>query len=141
MKIAQLSLLVPLAATTTAFVIERSLTTASTILRSQQPENQDPDELILDNSYVEQQMASLRSKYPTSEADYLAAARARAASKTESRGRAASDADWQQLAEEQKKNQGDYDDWENALEEGMNIVIMSDPSEADGKDDEPTLLL
>ena len=72
------------------------------------------------DSELEKQMAHLRSKYPSSEADYLAAARARNAAKVQSVNSQASDADWQQAkAEAQQKGglRSDDDDWEKSQNE------------------------
>jgi len=113
-------------------------------------DDQEPskDELVLGEA-VDQQMARLRSKYPTSEADYLAAARARAAAKTASvESSAASDSDWQRLADEKRQAVGgEIDDWENAKAEAGNadsqILLPDLPTEdGDGEDGEdPKLLL
>lgn len=68
-------------------------------------DSQDNDEagLLLSASDVNAQMAKLRSKYPTSEADYLAAARARNVAKQASSERTATDADWRQIAAEKNR--------------------------------------
>lgn len=112
-------------------------------------DDQEPnkDELVLGEA-VDQQMAQLRSKYPTSEADYLAAARARAAAKTQSvESSAASDVEWQRLADEKRKAVGEIDDWENAKAEAGNVdsqILLPDlpAEEGEGEDGEdPKLLL
>lgn len=92
-------------------------------------------------------MAKLKSKYPTAEADYLAAARARNAAKVESHERKATDEDWHAMAEQKKREVGEVDDWENAKKEAGNadsqiIIPMEFDSNEDGEDgDDPKLLL
>jgi hypothetical protein len=106
------------------------------------------DGLIL--SDIDVQMAKLRSKYPTSEADYLALARARNAAKAASVNEGASDTDWQHVAAEARERSGAVDDWEVAAKEAGNvdsqilipIELMEGDSSADGGDpDEPKLML
>jgi hypothetical protein len=95
------------------------------------------------------EMAKLRSKYPTSEADYLAAARARNAAKQASTSHG-DEKSWKQLAEE-KKRSGELEDdaWEASRQEAGNadsqiLIPMMDKDE-DGDDsenpEEPKLLL
>lgn len=106
-----------------------------------------PQELLLDNSVISQQMARLRSKYPTSESDYLAAARARSAAKAASTERQASDEDWQKARTEAKARGVVTDDgWEaSQLEAGNSesqILIPLDETTQEGEDPpEPKLLL
>jgi hypothetical protein len=98
------------------------------------------NELILDTNVVAQQMAGLRSKYPTAEADYLAAARARAAMKVESKNDEATDKDWKSVKEVVKPK--DDDDWEISAKEAGNIdsqILI--PLMNDDGDDEPKLML
>jgi hypothetical protein len=105
-----------------------------------------PPELVLDTDAVAQQMASLRCKYPTAEADYLAAARARAALKQESRNNDATDDDWKRA-----KNtamgavKGSDADWEISAKEAGNvdsqILIPLGPTGDDDDDGEPKLML
>ncbi|GKY93009.1 hypothetical protein MPSEU_000269400 [Mayamaea pseudoterrestris] len=99
-----------------------------------------PNELILDTAAVAQQMAGLRSKYPTSEADYLAAARARAAAKAASKNDEATDQDW--VSVKQKVQPKEDDDWEISAKEAGNIdsQILIPLMNEDG-DDEPKLML
>jgi len=110
-------------------------------------EDEPPQELVLGDA-LDQQMSKLRSKYPTAEADYLAAARARAAAKPASREGDAGDDDWQQIAEEKRQQLGvDIDDWENSQKEAGNLdsqILLPDLPPGDGDDgegDEPKLLL
>lgn len=109
-----------------------------------EPESNDADGnasgLILDAAAMAQQMAGLRSKYPTAEADYLAAARARAAQKAESKNNEATDEDWRQVKEKTKMK--DDDDWEISAKEAGNIdsqILI--PLMNDDDDEEPKLML
>ena len=92
-------------------------------------------------------MAQFKSKYPTAEADYLAAARKRAEMRMESVNNMSTDQDWMQVAEEKKKQMGGAveDDWEASAKEAGNedsqILIPVDISASGEGDDEPTLLL
>lgn len=97
--------------------------------------------LILDAQAVAQQMASFKSKYPTTEADYLAAARARAAAKAESVNNEATDEDWKQVKEKTKAQGGDVDDWEVSAREAGNIDSQILIPLATDDDDEPKLML
>jgi hypothetical protein len=106
------------------------------------------DGLIL--SDIDVQMAKLRSMYPTSEADYLAMARARNAAKAASVNEGASDTDWHQVAAEARERVGGVDDWEIAANEAGNvdsqilipIELMEGENSADGGEaDEPKLML
>ena len=110
-----------------------------------------PKELVLDN--IEGQMAQLRSKYPTSEADYLAAARARNAAKVQSTTRSASDEDWMKAKQAAAEKAGGAikDDWDNSLKDAGNadsqILIPIELTEGEGGDgdgeggDDPKLML
>jgi len=118
-------------------------------------EKEAPKKLILNLDEVKEKMAKLKSKYPTAEADYLAAARKRAEMKVESRNNESSDEDWRQMAAEKNQAMGggggeagtpaaaeDDDGWEASLKDEGNaqdsqIFI---PMEG-GEDDEPKLLL
>lgn len=116
--------------------------------QSQNNDNEEP-ELILND--VEQHMARLKSKYPTSEADYLAAARKRAETKAESKNDLSTDDDWKRVLEEQKKKEQQMgagvtsDDWEASATEAGNedsqILIPVDMSASGDDDEEPKLLL
>jgi hypothetical protein len=112
-------------------------------------ENDSYDEepsLVLGDA-VNEQMASLKSKYPTAEADYLAAARARNAAKTNSVSHAASDEAWKNLRDEKKKTGLLQEDaWEASLEEAGNadsqiLIPMSDQADSSDDPEEPKLLL
>jgi hypothetical protein len=101
---------------------------------------------VLGGADIEQQMAQLRSKYPTSEADYLAAARARNAAKKASTSHG-NEEDWKQLAAE-KKRAGELQDdaWEASRQEAGNadsqILIPMMDRDSDSEDpEEPKLLL
>jgi hypothetical protein len=109
-------------------------------------EDNDAAELLLSASDVNAQMAKLRSKYPTSEADYLAAARARNAAKQASSERTATDADWRQIAAEKKQAVGEIDDWESSkAEEGNSdsqiLIPMMPAILENGEEEEPKLML
>uniref|UniRef100_A0A7S3L8C5 PS II complex 12 kDa extrinsic protein n=1 Tax=Amphora coffeiformis TaxID=265554 RepID=A0A7S3L8C5_9STRA len=104
--------------------------------------------LILGGEEMQQQMQQLKSKYPTSEADYLAAARERAKNKPQSRNIAATVEDFQKVADEKRKTFGEFDDWEESAKEAGNldsqILLPQLPDENeydDGEGPEPTLLL
>jgi hypothetical protein len=108
-----------------------------------------PDDGLILND-IDVQMAKLRSKYPTSEADYLAMARARNAAKAASVNEGASDTDWRQVAAEARERVGGVDDWEIAANEAGNvdsqilipIELMEGDNSADGGEpDEPKLML
>jgi len=109
-------------------------------------------ELLLARDALQQQMYQLKSKYPTSEADFLVAARARAAHRVESVNSQAKDEDWMQASKVCKEQLGDDDDWEASLSSSSSwkdslILLMADPNtlKKDGEDDgppkEPKLLL
>jgi hypothetical protein len=107
---------------------------------------QDDDEpkLLLSVSEVESQMKSLRSKYPTSEADYLAAARARNAAKTASSERTATDEDWHEIAAEKVRAVGEMDDWDKSVAEAGNAdsqILIPLTSHGEDGNDEPKLML
>ena len=115
-------------------------------------ENNDTPKLVLDN--LDQQLGSLKTKYPTSEADYLAAARKRAEERRESVNAAAKDEHWKTLAEEKRKQYGELDDWEASKADtggttDSQILLMMEPimeGDNDNKnnnegEDEPKLLL
>jgi hypothetical protein len=92
---------------------------------------------------MEQQMALLRSKYPTSESAYLAAARARNDAKMASREESATDRDWQDMQQQKQQAVGDIDDWAESAKEAGNMdsqILLPSLPEEDG-DDEPKLLL
>jgi hypothetical protein len=113
--------------------------------------NEDHDgapRLLLTPDEIRRQMHSLRSQYPTSEAEYLAAARARNAAKLASSERTATDRDWHQMAADQKRDVGALDDWESSAEEAGNVdsqILIPMESNSgtgdDGEEEEPKLLL
>jgi hypothetical protein len=116
-----------------------------------------PPSLVLTADQVAAQMARLRNQYPTSEADFLAAARARSAAKTASVERSATDADFVSLAQQKAAQFGTVDDWEQSRLEAGNsdsqILLpmglstdtgsSSSSSSSSGEDggEEPKLLL
>ncbi|CAB9506284.1 expressed unknown protein [Seminavis robusta] len=132
-----------------AFVSPQVVVGKNTALFSSSPEEQPeekPEGLILDASAVQEQMGKLRSKYPTSEADYLAAARKRAEMKVESQNSASTAEDWKKVAMEKEKQPGGRsDDWEASKAEAGNedsqILIPVDLSGEGGEEEEPKLLL
>jgi hypothetical protein len=104
-------------------------------------EQEEPQRLVLGG--IGEEMNRLKSKFPTSEVDFLAAARKRAQEARESINNSASEQDWLDL--DQQKQQDD-DDWEASLNEAGNeesqILIPVQESSNDGSDDEePKLLL
>lgn len=128
---------------------------ASSVLFSSEDTNEEPPplSLILDADAVNQQMGQLKSKYPTAEADYLAAARRRAEERTASVNDMSTDEEWFE-ANEKKSLIGDgmEDAWEKSLEEAGNadsqILIPINTIDGEGGDDddnsggpEPTLLI
>ena len=107
--------------------------------------------LILDVTQVQAHMNQLKSKYPTQEADYLAAARKRAELKVASRNDETTDDDWKRAArEKQQLAQGidgdtiGTDGWEASLQDAGNaesqILIPVDLFGQEGNE-EPKLLL
>lgn len=111
-------------------------------------DGEEEPKLVLTADDISQQMNRLRSKYPTSEADYLAAARARNVAKQASSERTATDADWRQIAAEKKTAVGEIDDWENSAKEAGNVdsqilipVQSSSGTGEDGEEEEPKLML
>ena len=107
--------------------------------------NESAEELVLGDA-AKAELAKIKSKYPTSEADYLAAARARSAAKMKSTERQATDEELQKLAAEKRAQMGDIDEWEESAKEAGNadsqILIPMASEESDGKDsDEPKLML
>lgn len=121
-----------------------SMPSIRTKLGSSSSDEEDTEQkLVLDN--VDQQMQQLRSKYPTSETDYLAAARARNAAKMASSESRATDEDWK-AAQRQAQQRGVEDDWERAAAEAgieeSKILIPCEANDGDGaEDDEPKLML
>ncbi|KAL7565936.1 hypothetical protein ACA910_008396 [Epithemia clementina (nom. ined.)] len=93
-------------------------------------------------------MGQLKSKYPTSEAAYLAAARARAAAQVPSLERQATDEDWHKARQEKQRLLGDIqdDDWEASLQDSGSrsdsqvLFLLDDDNQVD-EDGEPKLLL
>ena len=110
-------------------------------------DEEEPQGLILDTEQVQAQMGMLKSKYPTGEADYLAAARKRAQMKVESQNDGSSDADWKAAAKDKQMKFGGQveDDWEASLKEAGNqdsqILIPVDVPDGSTEGEEPQLLL
>lgn len=98
---------------------------------------------------LQSHMSGLRSKYPTSENAFLAAARERAKNKKESADRKASDKDWSELAKDNEAKFGKEDAWEASAKEAGNadsqvlfhIEEVSDENDDDDGEAEPKLLL
>ena len=126
-----------LSSSVVAFLTPLSQLQRGALLMSSDQE-QEPPSLILGGDEMEQQMKQLRSKYPTSEADYLAAARARAKARPESVNSMATQQDYEKVAEEKKKEMGgmDFEEWEAKQAEESQLLIDNG-----GDGDEPTLLL
>ena len=106
-----------------------------------------PPSLVLGDGLGDE-MAKLRSKYPTSEVDYLAAARARNAAKQASASHG-DEKSWKQLADEKRKA-GELEDnaWEASRQEAGNadsqiLIPMMDSDDSDDSEnpEEPKLLL
>lgn len=145
-----------------SFLLRRRTTTLSSVRRgvvslSSTPESfdsaaaaaaseeEEPSLLLGDD--IESQMANLRSKYPTGEADYLAAARARSEAKTSSTSHEAANEEWKNLADEKKRTgELEEDAWEASMAEAGNadsqmLIPMNDPNDASEDPEEPKLLL
>ena len=104
--------------------------------------------LVLDSATIQQALRAEKSKYPTSESDYLAAARQRAAEARESVNSMSTDEDWIKMAAKTKAELGGgaMDDWEQSLTEAGNadsqVLIPVVDEQQDGQDPpEPKLLL
>ena len=101
-------------------VIPQAKTRSLVLLLAEEPDGG----LVLGSKEIEKQLASLRSKLPTSEADYLAAARQRAAEQRASNNNSGSDEDWNKIAqakkqqEQQQEQQSQGDGWEASLNDG-----------------------
>lgn len=129
----------PLAA---AFVPSSVHPRVSLALKLSSEEGGERKRLLLSQEEIAEKMNQLRSKYPTSEADYLAAARARNEAKLPSAERTASEEDWQRVAKEKKQLYGEQDDWEESAKEAGNIdsqILL--PMMDDEEGGEPSLLL
>ena len=120
-------------------------------------DNNEPPKLVLNQDDIRKEMYQYKSKYPTSEIDYLAASKQRALQKKESIVNQATDDDWKQIAQD-KQNMGLLvDDWENSKNDvggNMDSQILFFPDAATTTDggtndgdnnnndnDEPKLLL
>ena len=112
-------------------------------------DNNDEPKLVLDN--MEDAIASLKTKYPTSEAGYLEAARKRAEEQRASvETTAASDEEWKNMARAKAQAMGtssDEDGWESSkddaasLGESQVLIPINPSSDDDSEEDEPKLLL
>lgn len=128
-------LLLLLLTTAAAFAPCHRITTPMTRLYNAEDGEEEPSLLLGED--MESELNKFKSKYPTSESDFLAAARQRAQEKTESVTSGSTDDDWQDMA---KKNVGGVDDWENALTEAGNadsqilIPVMPDEEGEEGED-------
>jgi hypothetical protein len=115
------------------------------IEKENEKEKEEPKKLVLGDG-IENDMKRLKSKFPTSEVDFLAAARKRAQEARESINNSASEDDWLNIAS-QKQSATQQDDWEASLKEAGNeesqilIPVERCSSNADGEDEEPKLLL
>lgn len=123
-------------------VVVASPSASSLLQMSENQYGEEEPRLVLND--IDKEMAQFRSKYPTSEADFLAAARARAAARTPSTGDQASAQDWA-MAQEEARKRGIADDWENSAKEAGNIdsqiLIPVEYTEGADPDDEPQLML
>jgi hypothetical protein len=149
-----LALSVACGAVASAFVgplpVPRASSSWTTPLRADNSpaDGDEPPSLIVGGDEMVQQMQQFKSKYPTSESDYLAAARERAKARTPSKDRMATDDDWQAMADEKKQQFGEMDDWEDSKREAGNMdsqilmpLLPDEDGEGNGADDEPKLLL
>jgi hypothetical protein len=112
--------------------------------QNEPPSREEPAQGLYLGDDVEEQIKSLTSKFPTSEADYLAAARKRAEEARASINNEASDEDWQQVAHHDATTIND-DGWESSIALESEILLPKLPTQG-GKDggeeeEEPTLLL
>jgi hypothetical protein len=108
-------------------------------------EEADPPSLLVLGDAMNQELAKFRSKYPTSESDYLAAARRRSEEKPESINNMSDDGDWLAMSKAKQSEGIVLDDWEQSLVEAGNAdsqilipIVLTDDKE-DGE--EPKLLL
>lgn len=107
--------------------------------------------LVLNENEIQQQMRQIKTKYPTSESDYLAASKKRAAMKVDSVINTASDDDWKRISNEKKQYSANPDDdWESSLKDSNNsdnqILLFTENKDDDDDGDtdsssEPKLLL
>ena len=131
-------LLLSAAMTVQSFVLPGNTPRHTTPALASPEENAEPPRrLVLSQEEVQAKMAELRSKYPTSEADYLAAARARAAAKTPSNERTATDEDWLELADQKQKER---EAWE-AANPNSPLIMPNMPDGSDGEDGEDPQLM
>jgi hypothetical protein len=120
---------------------------STVVLRAEPAADGDEEpSLIVGGDEMVKQLQQFKSKYPTSESDYLAAARERAKARTPSKERMATDDDWMAVAEEKKQQFGEIDDWEDSKREAGNmdsqiLMPLLPDEDGDGEDDEPKLLL
>mmetsp|Transcript_25886 Transcript_25886/g.43139 ORF Transcript_25886/g.43139 Transcript_25886/m.43139 type:complete len:123 (+) Transcript_25886:777-1145(+) len=114
-------------------------------------DDDEPSGLVFGDA-LDSELSKLKSKYPTSEADYLTAARKRAEAKKDSTNSESTAAEWNAVAKQKRSETGGVDgDWEKSLEEAGNadsqilIPVMHTDDDDDDDDDsdgpEPTLLL
>jgi hypothetical protein len=110
------------------------------------PDDEETPKLVLGND-LDSEIAKMKSKYPTSESDYLAAARKRADERRESINSQSSDDDWKEMAKKKQAEGTTLDDWEQSLVEAGNadsqiLIPIVLTEESDGGDDtQPKLLL
>lgn len=136
-------------------VISSSSSSSSTVLFADgddESSSSEDEPSLLIGSDLDAELSKFKSKYPTSEADYLAAARKRAESKLDSTNSKSTAEEWEAVAK-QKKAEGITidDDWEKSLEEAGNadsqilipVNLMAEEGEEgdDGEEPEQTLLL
>lgn len=102
-------------------------------------DNGSETELIVSADEMEKQLATLRNKYPTAEADYLAAARARSVEKTESQECKATDQDWQYIKQQKEQKAATSDSVETSEEDNDSQILVT--ASSDDENEEPKLLL
>jgi hypothetical protein len=112
---------------------------------SNESEEEPPPSLLVLGDALNQELAKFSSKYPTSESDYLAAARKRSEQKPDSINNLSDDSDWLAMSKAKQSEGIVLDDWEQSLVEAGNAdsqilipIVVTDDKE-DGE--EPKLLL
>lgn len=111
------------------------------------PEEQEEEPKLVLGEELEGEMSKVQSKYPTSEAAYLEAARKRAEEARASQNAGASDEDWNEMAASKQQSPGKeefgWDGWsdEGAIQAKEDEIFLVEDSGEGGEDDEPKLLL
>jgi hypothetical protein len=128
-------------------VVTSSTTTRCSFLPRYMSDEDEPPKLVLDSQAIQEALKVEKSRFPTAESDYLAAARQRAAEARESVNSMSSDEDWFNMASQKTAEMGGtMDDWEASRAEAGNadslILIPATPDMKEGEEPpEPKLLL